>query len=198
MNESYYVNLGFSQPVVKTLLNSLEQHICDQNVLIHAAWRSILPLFKHGTNVPHYALDLKTIFPAMPGLAPASIYNILCVKTLVVVNMLGPWLHYVRYLCWKLSSFSEDFSFLTSSEKYLHFKKIFLRGLKVLPNGLKSSRRVLNFSEDFGRSGDSAAYIISACSRPGAVARVARLASVAILAIGQSKRGGTRRGPCRR
>ena len=45
--------------------------------------------------------ESKNQFPAMPGLAPASIYNILCVETLVVVNMLSPWLHYVRYLCWK-------------------------------------------------------------------------------------------------
>ena len=112
MSKQYYVNPGFSQPGVKTLLNSLEQHIFDQIVLIHAAWHSILPLFKDGTNVPHYALNLKISFPAMPGLAPASIYNILCVKTLVVVNMLSPWLHYVRYLCWK--------------------RKVLLRGLFVL------------------------------------------------------------------
>ena len=112
MSKWYYVNPGFSQPGVKTLLNSLEQHIFDQIVLTHAAWHSILPLFKDGTNVPHYALHLKVSFPAMPGLAPASIYNILCVKTLVVVNMLSPWLHYVRYLCWK--------------------RKVLLRGLFVL------------------------------------------------------------------
>ena len=77
MSKSYDVNPGFSQPGVKTLLNSLEQHIFYQIVLIHAAWHSILPLFKDGTDVPHYPLNLKTSFPAMPVLAPASIY-IMC------------------------------------------------------------------------------------------------------------------------
>ena len=77
MKKCEYVNLGFSQPGVKTILNSLEQQIFDQIVLIHAAWHSILPLFEDGTDVPHYVLNLKNMCPAMPGLAPASIYDIL-------------------------------------------------------------------------------------------------------------------------
>ena len=131
------------QPGVKTLLNSLEQHIFDQIVLIHAAWHSILPLFEDGTNVPHYALNLKISFPAMPGLAPASIYNILCVKTLVVVNMLSPWLHYVRYLCWKRKVLLRGlFVLKVLWEGFFFLEKSFLEDLsplkrsKVLPGGL--------------------------------------------------------------